>query len=118
MQERLLKTMLVCSILFSAVSMSVMLYFSATKTIVITEEALPEQSADRGKIPSGRQNRLQLLRLFRQLIFHPNGDFQILGSADQAVVFHLVEGFGEHGVGDAPDIAEQIVVTAGPIGRQ
>ena len=62
MQERLLKTMLVCSILFSAVSMSVMLYFSATKTIVITEEALPEQSADRGKIPSGRQNRLQLLK--------------------------------------------------------
>lgn len=42
MQERLLKNMLVCSILFSAAAMTVMLHFSATKTIVIAEEAAPD----------------------------------------------------------------------------
>ena len=41
MQEKLWKVMLVYSILFSAAAMYVMLYFSATKTIVIAEETTP-----------------------------------------------------------------------------
>ncbi len=45
-QETLLKWMLAASILFSAVSMTVMLYFSATKTIVIAEETAPEQAQE------------------------------------------------------------------------
>lgn len=43
MQEKLLKNMLVCSVLFSAAAMAVMLHFAATKTIVIAEEAVPGQ---------------------------------------------------------------------------
>lgn len=58
MQEKLLKVMLVCSIVFSALSMSVMLYFSATKTIVIAEEAAPEQALRNQQQQSGRKNAL------------------------------------------------------------
>jgi len=42
MQEKLLRGMLVCSVLFFAVSMGVMLYYSSTKAIVIAEEVAPE----------------------------------------------------------------------------
>lgn len=46
-QRKLSKVMLVCSILFSLVSMSVMLYFSATKTIVIAEEVSDRTESER-----------------------------------------------------------------------
>lgn len=58
MQERLLKNMLVCSILFSAAAMAVMLHFSATKTIVIAEEAAPEHMED-AREHTASQNQLQ-----------------------------------------------------------
>lgn len=58
MQEKLLKNMLVCSILFSTIAMTVMLHFSATKTIVIAEEAVPEQAADKAAHIT-MQNQLQ-----------------------------------------------------------
>lgn len=51
MQEKLYRTMLICSILLSAAAMTVMLYFSATKTIVIAEEAAP------GQIAAGERHR-------------------------------------------------------------
>ena len=44
-QEKLWRAMLVCSLLFTAGAMGVMLWFSATKTIVIAEEAAPEQGS-------------------------------------------------------------------------
>lgn len=50
-QEKLYRMMLICSILISAAAMAVMLYFSATKTIVIAEEAAPDQ------IVSGERHR-------------------------------------------------------------
>lgn len=59
MQERLLKNMLVCSVLFAVVAMSGMLYFSATKTIVIAEEAASEQGTDEGSMQTAKRNRLQ-----------------------------------------------------------
>lgn len=58
MQERLLRSMLVCSILFSAASMAVMLYFSATKTIVIAEEAAPERMELEQQADSIQKNML------------------------------------------------------------
>lgn len=61
MQERLRKIMLVCSILFSVVSMSVMLHFSATKLIVIAEEAAPEQAADKER-QDGEKNALHFAK--------------------------------------------------------
>lgn len=44
-QEKLWRAMLICSLLFTAGAMGVMLWFSATKTIVIAEEAAPEQGS-------------------------------------------------------------------------
>lgn len=62
MQEKLLKTMLIWSVLFFVVSMSAMLYFSATKTIVIAEEATPEQTVGGEQVLVGQRNLLQLLK--------------------------------------------------------
>jgi len=49
MQEKLWKVMLVYSLLFSAAAMSVMLYFSATKTIVIAQEAASDYTDNEKK---------------------------------------------------------------------
>lgn len=57
MQDRLQKTMLVCSILLSTAAMSVMLYFSATKTIIIAEEA-PEWTDAARQPEERRENAL------------------------------------------------------------
>lgn len=62
MQERLRKIMLTCSILFSVASMSVMLHFSATKLIVIAEEAAPEQAVSRQQRQDGEQNALHFVK--------------------------------------------------------
>ena len=50
--------MLVCSILLSAAAMTAMLYFSATKTIVIAEEAAPEQIAAGDRHRNAEENTL------------------------------------------------------------
>ena len=59
-----------------------------------------------------QQDRLEIPGSPRDLIFDPDGDFEILRSPDKPALLQLFERLGEHGVGDAVHIPQQIVISA------
>ena len=65
-----------------------------------------------------QQDRLEIPGSPRDLIFDPNRDLKIFRTPDETALLQLLERFGEHGVGNAGDVAQQVVIAAGPVGQQ
>ena len=66
-------------------------------------------------VAEGQQDRLQCPALLAQAVFDPGRNDRIDLADDQAVALQLPQLFGQHALGDVPDIALQLVVPLGAV---